>query len=617
MSALAVRPSWSTACPDWQERLLVGRPLIPFAPLFPKEAARGLDLFKTLTIVDATGRPTFASARPWILDFVGAIFGAYDAEAGEQLISEFFLLIAKKNGKSTLAAGIMVTALMLNWREFGEYYILAPTKEVADNSYFPARDMVLADPTIRSVLKPSAGRVIENRNDGSFLKVIAADSETVTGKKTIGLLVDELHIFGQRANAENIILEVSGGNASRAEGFAIFLSTHSEKAPAGVFAQKLDEHRKIRDGKLIEPSKLPILYEHPPKLLDNQRFRRREFWHVTIPNLDVSVRPAYLEAQMRAAERKGKSSLAIFFAKFFNVQANGSQLSDSWAGTEVWSRGLDRTLTLDSLLERCEVVTVGIDGGGLEDLLGVAVCGREHETGRWLIWVHGLVSMDGVERRKKNATDYLRFAQAEELTIFEFIRDADGVWQLDDGASTWSDGEDDTQPPPGDEEESSAIAALRALAIPATDDPNALPPDIAYIVDLVARIRDLGLLAQVGVDVAGIGPIVDALNSIGVTQDADMLDAVRQGIGLMGAIKTAERMLASRRLLYPQSALLDWCVGNLRIIPTATAMRVARDESGFGKIDPAMAVFNAIALMCMNPEAQRGSYLDHEPLLVL
>jgi len=49
--------------------------------------------------------------------------------------------------------------------------------------------------------------------------------------------------------------------------------------------------------------------------------------------------------------------------------------------------------------------------------------------------------------------------------------------------------------------------------------------------------------------------------------------------------------------------LLDWCVGNLKVIPTPTAMRVARDESGFGKVDPAMALFNAAHLMSFNPEA--------------
>jgi phage terminase large subunit-like protein len=587
-------PTWSTACTDWKDRLLAGTSPIPFDPLFPQEAAASLELFKSLTLVDVTGRPTFGqAARPWILDFVAAIFGSYDPDTGAQLIRNFFLLISKKNGKSTLAAGIMIAALVRNWRQSGEFYILAPTKEVADNSYNPARDMVKAHPVLSTLLKPSAGRVIEHRNTGALLKVIAADSETVTGKKTIGLLVDELHVFGKRANAESVLLEITGGLASRPEGFVIYLSTMADAPPSGVFAQKLEEFRAIRDGKIAVPTSLPVLYEYPPELLKDEVFRRPENWGITNPNLGVSVSESYLAEKLAEAERAGRAQLAGFFAKHLNVQIGNSLRADGWVGAEIWPRGLDTTLTLDELLARSEVVTIGIDGGGLDDMLGVAVVGRDRETGRWLAWVHGLVSTIGVWRRKANATDYLRFVRCGDLTIFCF------------GHESESEIADDP-----------AVAELLAYTAPFDPFADKLPPDIRYVVDLVERVRELGLLAKVGVDAAGIGAIIDALAEIGVTQDADLLDAVRQGIGLMGAIKTTERMLADRRFRHGGQAMLDWCVGNLIVVLTPTAMRVARDEGGLGKIDPAMAMFNAVALMCMNPEPQGSVYTGARGLVV-
>lgn len=560
-------PTWSTSCKDWEERIVAGKSLVPFEPLFPDQAKAALDIFARLKIVDAPGSPTMGEAcRPWFLEFVSHIFGAYDAETGRRLIRYFFLLVAKKNAKSTGAAGIMVTALIRNWRKSGEFYILAPTKEVADNSFFAARDMVANDEGLRDLLHvQDVSRTITHRDTKAFLKVVAADSEAVSGKKTIGLLVDELWLFGKRANAGNMLREAMGGLASRPEGFVIYASTQSDTAPLGVFAQTLAEFRDIRDGKVEDPRSLGVLYEFPKALLKSGAFKKREFWHVTNPNLGASVDEEYLADQFGKAEREGQHSLNGFFAKHLNVQITMALRADGWAGATVWARGVDQELTLETILERSEVITMGVDGGGLDDLLGIAVIGREKGTKRWLGWAHAFISDIGIERRKANIEQYDAFELTGDLTKFKY---------------------------------ETAGASGHAAA------------NIAYVVNLAVRIRDKGLLAQVGVDAAGIGAIVDALADVGVTQDEENLDAVRQGIALMGAIKTVEIKLADRTFRHGGQPMMDWCVENAIVVPTPTAMRIARDESGYGKIDPLMALFNAAHLMSLNPEAPGLSFWE-------
>lgn len=589
-------PTWSTACLDWKERIVNRQSLVTFDALFPEEAEAALSIFRDLILVDVPGRPTIGECcLPWVYDLPRILFGSYDAEGisdpanlGRRLIRYFLLHVAKKNTKSTLAAGVMVTALLRNWRESGEFYILAPTKEVADNSFFPARDMIRADEELLKLLHvQDSQRLITHRTTGAFLKVAAADSETVSGKKTIGLLIDELWLFGQRANAESMIREAEGGLNSRPEGFVIYLTTQSPKPPAGIFDQKLKDFRDIRDGKLVDPQSLPIIYEFPEEMIKSKAYEKPENWFIPNPNWGKSVDPNFLIGKRAEAARSGKASLIDWDAKFLNVQAGMSQRADGWAGAELWDRGSDTSLTLDAILERSEVVTMGLDGGGLDDLLGIGVVGREKGRKRWLGWAHALISTIGLYRRKANINEYRKFLAAGDLTIFRFHN---------------KDAEEAESDPD--------VAALLAEFPPQISVEGELPFDIRFVVDLVERVRDGGLLAQVGVDAAGIGAIVDALAGIDITQDAETLDAVRQGIGLMGAYKTVERKLGDRTFLHCGSELLNWCVGNARVVLTSTASRIAREEAGFGKIDPLIALFNAAHLMTLNPESGGRSVFD-------
>lgn len=175
-------PVWTTACPDWAERLKKGQSIIP-APIYPEQAAQALTIFKQLRIVDAPGSPTFGeSCAPWVFDLVAALFGSCDAQSGRRHITEVFVLIPKKNSKSTLAAGIMMTALLLNWRLAAEYTILAPTVEVATNAFNPARDMVKRDDDLSDLCQVQTHiRTITHRMTDATLKVVAADPNTVSG----------------------------------------------------------------------------------------------------------------------------------------------------------------------------------------------------------------------------------------------------------------------------------------------------------------------------------------------------------------------------------------------------------------------------------------------------
>ncbi len=560
---------WTTALPDWEERIVKGESLIPCPPLFTMPSEIALRVFKELTLVDVLGCPKIGEVtKEWVFEFVAVIFGAYDPAAKKRLIKEFFLLISKKNTKSTLAAGIMLTALILNERQSCELVIVAPTKEVANNSFDPMRDMIRVDKELSALFNVSAHtKTITHRATQATLKVIAAESDSLAGVKATYVLIDELWVFGKRAGASSMLQEAKGGLASRPEGFVIYLSTMSDEPPAGVFKEKLDYARGVRDGTIPDARFLPVLYEFPQSYIESGDYIKPENWYITNPNLGASVDMEYLlDTINRAKESHDKNTLQTALAKHLNVEIGISLRANRWAGAEFWEQA-GQHFTLDELIEKSEVITMGGDGGGLDDLLGCAVVGRlptpkyiytddggiRHEVKQWWVWVKAWCHPIALERRKQDEPRYRDFEADGDLVIVQNVGD-----------------------------------------------------DVAEFADIAKRIYDSGKLDRIGLDPAGADDIVIALESIGIPKDPK-ITGVSQGWKLGGYQKVCERKIASGDLFHANQPLMAWCVGNARVKLSGSGVAMSKSESGNGKIDPVIAMLNAVALMSQNPQPPKSA----------
>ena len=561
-----VRPAWTTSCYDWRDRIVRGVPLTPCAPLFPTAAKSGMAVFNQLQIVDVG--MTFGDCRPWVTEFAESIFGSYcdvpgHPDEGRRLIKTFFMLISKKNTKSTIAAGVMLTVLIQNWRPEAEYLILSPTKEIADNSFKPIKAAIEADEELSDLfhVQPHM-RQITHRQTKATLKVVAADSQTVSGKKATGVLVDELHEFGKVAKAEDMLVEGTGGLMSRPEGFVIYLTTQSSEPPAGVFKKELEYARKVRDGKIDDPSYLPIIYEFPDEYLDpiTKPYLREENWYITNPNLGASVDLDTLRQKIVKAVETGEDSLQSVVSKHLNVQIGLDLGADRWPGAEYWldCRAKDVS-TLDQLLAASEVVTCGIDGGGLDDLLSLTFTGRRTGTpDQYVSWSMAWATPT-VLKRKEIEPRLRDFERAGCLVIVERV------------------GEDSKQ-----------------------------------LAKLVRMVLDTDLLAGIGIDPAKIAALKAALAAENVIDaeepDPKFFVKVRQGWSLYGAMLDTERSMAEGRYQHAGQPIVDWAVGNAKCVARGNAMLVTKEISGKAKIDPVMSSFNAMELMSYNPPARTGGY---------
>jgi phage terminase large subunit-like protein len=544
--------SWDTACVDWEDRLLSGKSLIPELPLFEDEADRALRILKRLRVPDMVGTPTYGDVcGDWAFNLVRALFGSYDVTTRRRMIREFFVLIPKKNGKSSVASAIMVTAAILNRRPAAELLLIAPTKKIADIAYKQAAGIIRLDPELSKIFYPqNHQRTITHRITDAQILIKAADADVITGSKATFILVDETHVFSQKAKAADIFVEIRGSLAARPDGFLLQITTQSKEPPAGVFKSELNIARDVRDG-LIKLPLLPVLYELPLRMAEDGGWKNPKTWGLVNPNLNRSVDEAYLRDEVLKAEREGAQQMLLIASQHFNVEVGLALRNDRWRGADYWQAAGDESLTLDALLARSEVVTVGVDGGGLDDLLGLAVIGRCKVTRDWLLWNHAWVQSDVLNLRKDIAQNLRDFEKEGTLTI----------------------------------------------CTDATED-------IRQIVDVIERISKMGLLPEkdgIGLDPYGVAAQIDELASRGIA--GEILKAIGQGTQLSPAVWGLERKLKDGTLWHSAQKLMAWVLGNARAEQRGNATLITKQTAGRAKIDPLVATFDAAMLMSRNPEA--------------
>lgn len=560
-------PGWDLSCAEWWDRLVAGQtPISPRLPLYGDRGEAAVRALKMLRVADLPGTPTMEEVcGEWFFDITRTLFGSTDPVTRQRAIREVFVLVPKKNSKTSYTALLMLVALLLNTRPMAEFFFLAPVQKTAEMAFSQAAGAVRLDPVLEAKLHVRDHlKEIVHRVTGASMKIITFDPETTTGMKVSGgVMIDELHVIAKSGKAAAALGQITGGMGPFPDAFCLYTTTQSDEPPVGVFAAKLKQAREIRDGKR-RGRMLPVLFEFPEAMqLDRARpWMRPEFWRCVTPNLGRSVHLAGLAEDSRVALETSEEEFRRWASQHLNIQIGLAMHAHAWAGTRYWEAAgqvveLRGREGLDKLLEMSEVVTGGIDGGGLDDLLGLAFLGREPPTsdhpGRWLHWCHAWVQRDVLEMRKSEAPAFLDFEADGDLTIIDM---------------------------PGQ--------------------------DVEELADLCEYVDASGLLDRFGVDQAGISAIVEALIARGIA--LDRIVGVPQGWKLVGAIKTTERKLKSGELVHGATRLMAYSAGNAKALPRGNAMMIDKQTCGTAKIDPLMALFDAVTLMTMDPKPRRKDY---------
>lgn len=548
------------ACPDWWDRLCAGQPPMAEVPVNRDRAARALAFFNRLRLPDVPGNPALAEAcGDWFRDILQAFLASEDPATGARLVWECLALVPKKNSKSTYTSALALTALYLSEVPNGQMLLIGPSQNISARCFDQAQAMIRLDPDLDRIFRIQDHlKTITRRKTGTSLEVKTFDTSIVTGEIPILTIVDELHELGKKAGAQQVMQQIRGGGITMTGGQLMMITTQSDKAPAGLWKSELAKARAIRDGTAgAAPIMLPVLYEFPEAVQKTPAFWRDcANWPLVLPNLGRSISRQRLEDDYRNNGAVSAEAEQIWLSQHLNIEIGLGTREDRWLGADYWEAAAVPGLDLEAIIASSEVCVVGIDGGGLDDLLGLCVLGRHRVTRAWQAWFRAWADRAVLEIRKIIAPELTDLAADGDLVLVDNL-------------------------------EAEANAEIAAIC---------------------TRLRDAGLLpeeAGIGMDQAEQGKIIDDLVAAGF--DTGMIAPVWQGIALKSAIKMTPVKLKNGTVVHGGQRIAAWCVGNAKCEAFGNAVIVSKAKSGSAKIDVLMAFFDAVMMMTRNPVAHAAN----------
>lgn len=239
--------------------------------------------------------------KPFILELwqkaiVGATFGIVHKIDGTRKYQEVMLVVARKNGKSTLAAAIGLYLQIADGEPGAEVYACATKKDQAKIIWLEAKRMVKKSPALSKRIKTLVAEIVSDFNDSSF-KPLGRDSDSLDGLNVHGALLDEIHAW-QDQNLYDVIVD---GTTARDQPL-VFITTTAGTVRESVFDLKYDEAERVING-YEDPDGyknerfLPIIYE-----LDNRKdWMDKECWYQANPGLETIKKIDQLENKVNKA----------------------------------------------------------------------------------------------------------------------------------------------------------------------------------------------------------------------------------------------------------------------------------------------------------------------------
>jgi phage terminase large subunit-like protein len=342
--------------------------------------------------------------EPWQAAIVGNLFGWVDPRTRVRRYREALVFVARRNGKTSLAAGIALYLLLCDDEPGAQVYSAAADRDQAALLFRHASEMVMRHPSLsRRCRVYRAFKSLEVAETGSIFRALSSDAHTKHGLSVHGAVIDELHAHPTR----DLVDVLQTGTGSRRQPLVLHITT-ADYERESICNEKYAYAKKVRDGVFGDLSFLPVVYEASA----DDDWEDPATWRKANPNLGVSVNEEYLRRECDRA-RESPAYLNTFLRLHLNLRTNADV---AWLDMRQWDAcaGPDGFRTLEQELEGQECYG-GLDLASTDDLTALVLFfpGAENAVLPYF-WCP---RDNAVVREKRHRVPYTQWARDGYLTL--------------------------------------------------------------------------------------------------------------------------------------------------------------------------------------------------------
>lgn len=267
------------------------------------------------------GQPFILS--PWQQFIIYVIYGWKRKKDGLRRFTHAYIEVPRKNGKSTMAAGVGLYMLDGDGEPGAEVYSVATTREQAKIVHGEATRMVRSSEEIKDFVRVFRDN-LHVVDTASKFEPLSSDYNTMDGLNPHCSVADELHAYKTRDVLD--LLDTATG--ARRQPLLFMITTAGVKL-ASVGREMHEHAEKVLDGVITDDSFFAVIYT----IDDGDDWEDAVNWIKANPNMGVSVKIDDLRRKSGRA-KSIPSALNAFLRLHLNIW---TQAESSWIPPKTWN----------------------------------------------------------------------------------------------------------------------------------------------------------------------------------------------------------------------------------------------------------------------------------------